>query len=92
MSLKRQPRREKLFNDYMELKREFGRRPSYLELHLKGASNSPLYKQEFNSYFGFLKWAEELSDREIEVYNRYEKWLLDVEKLEWPKVIKWSFY
>ncbi|MDR4947195.1 DEAD/DEAH box helicase family protein [Neobacillus cucumis] len=88
MSLKRQPRREKLFNDYMELKREFGRRPSYLELHLKGASNSPLYKQEFNSYFGFLKWAEELSDREIEVYNRYEKWLLDVEKTGMAKSYK----
>jgi hypothetical protein len=52
-----QPRKENLFNDYMDLKHELGRRPSYLELHLLGASDSPQYKQEFNTYVGFLKWA-----------------------------------
>ena len=53
MFRKRQPRREKLFNDYMDLKREIGRRPTYLELHLKGASDSPQYKQEFQFIFWF---------------------------------------
>ena len=88
MSRKRQPRREKLFNDYMDLKRELGRRPSYLELHLKGASDSPQYRQEFSSYFGFLKWAEELTDEEIEIYNRYEDWFVEVEKTGMAKSYK----
>lgn len=65
MARKRQPRREKLFNNYMDLKRELGRRPTYLELHLKGASDSPQFKQEFNSYVGFLKWGEELTNFEM---------------------------
>ncbi|MBV7504778.1 hypothetical protein KW850_05800 [Bacillus sp. sid0103] len=52
-----------MINDYMDLKRDLGGRPSYLELHLKGASDSPQYRQEFSSYFGFLKWAEELTDQ-----------------------------
>ncbi|WP_066254276.1 DEAD/DEAH box helicase family protein [Neobacillus drentensis] len=88
MSRKRQPRREKLFNDYMDLKRDLGRRPSYLELHLKGASDSPQYKQEFSSYFGFLKWAEELTDEEMEIYNRYENWFVEVEKTGMAKSYK----
>lgn len=88
MSRKRQPRREKLFNDYMDLKREIGRRPSYLELHLKGASDSPQYRQEFSSYFGFLKWADKLTGQELEVYDRYENWLVEVEKTGMAKSYK----
>jgi superfamily II DNA or RNA helicase len=88
MSRKRQPRREKLFNDYMDLKRELGRRPSYLELHLKGASDSPQYRQEFSSYFGFLQWAEELTEQEIEIYNRCENWFVEVEKTGMAKSYK----
>ncbi|MFJ5717512.1 DEAD/DEAH box helicase family protein [Neobacillus sp. NPDC093127] len=88
MSRKRQPRREKLFNDYMALKRDLGRRPTYLELHLKGASDSPQYKQEFHSIFGFLKWAEELSEQELAIYNRYENWLVEVERTGMTKSYK----
>ncbi|MBT2728567.1 DEAD/DEAH box helicase family protein [Bacillus sp. ISL-75] len=88
MSRKRQPRKEKLFNDYMDLKRELGRRPSYLELHLKGASDSPQYRQEFKTYFGFLKWAEELTSEEVDVFNRYENWFVEVEKTGMSKSYK----
>lgn len=88
MTRKRQPRREKLLNDYYDLKRELGRRPSYLELHLKGASDSSQYRQEFNSYFGFLHWAEELSERETEVFNSYENWLVEAEKTGMAKSYK----
>jgi hypothetical protein len=88
MSRKRQPRREKLFNDYMDLNRDLGKRPSYLELHLKGASDSPQYRQEFSSYFEFLKWAEELTVQEIEIYNRYENWFVEVEKTGMSKSYK----
>ncbi|MDQ1146067.1 superfamily II DNA or RNA helicase/HKD family nuclease [Bacillus sp. SORGH_AS 510] len=88
MSRKRQPRREKLLNDYLELKKELGRRPTYLELHLQGRSDSPQYKQEFQSYFGFLKWAEELTDREVEVFDRYENWFIEGERTGMAKSYK----
>ncbi|WP_026575703.1 DEAD/DEAH box helicase family protein [Bacillus sp. UNC438CL73TsuS30] len=88
MTRKRQPRREKLLNDYFDLKRELGRRPTYLELHLKGASDSSQYRQEFNSYVGFLHWAEELSERENEVFNHYENWLVEAEKTGMAKSYK----
>jgi superfamily II DNA or RNA helicase/HKD family nuclease len=88
MTRKKQPRREKLFHDYMSLKQELGRRPSYLELHLKGASEAAHYRQEFKSYYGFLLWADELSEREKEVYNRYENWLVEVERTVMTKSYK----
>ncbi len=88
MIRKRQPRREKLFQNYMDLKKDIGRRPTYLELHLKGAADSPQYRQEFNSYFGFLKWAEELTVREIEIFDRFENWFVEVEKTGMAKSYK----
>ncbi|MBT2682241.1 DEAD/DEAH box helicase family protein [Bacillus sp. ISL-37] len=88
MTRKRSPRKEKLLNDYLELKNDLGRRPTYLELHLKGHSDSEHYKQEFNSYIGFLSWADELSDHEKNVYKRYEKWLVEVEKTSMSKSYK----
>lgn len=88
MAKKRQPRKEKLLDDYMALKYELGRRPSYLELHLKSASESHQYKQEFNSYYGFLLWADELSQRELEVFKRYENWLVEAEKTSMTKSYK----
>lgn len=88
MARKRQPRREKLVNDYMDLKRELGGRPTYLELHLMGASDSPQYRQEFKSYVGLLKCADELSVEEIRAYSRNENWLIEVEKTGMTKSYK----
>lgn len=88
MSRKRQPRKERLLNDYDLLKQELGRRPTYLELHLKGRSDSKSYKQEFGSYFGFLYWADELTEEEKRVFQRYEKWILDVENTVMAKSYK----
>jgi superfamily II DNA or RNA helicase/HKD family nuclease len=88
MKRKRQPRREGLYSDYFVLKRNLGRRPTYLELHLQGASDSHQYKQEFNSYVGFLNWAQELSEREVEVFHRYENWLVEAEKTTMSKSYK----
>lgn len=88
MARKRQPRKQKLYDDYMALKQELGRRPTYFELHLKGGSESSIYKQEFKSYLGFLLWASELSDREQEVFQRYEPWIVEVEKTVMSKSYK----
>lgn len=63
LAAKRQPRKEKLRMAYMELKRELGRRPTYLELHLQGMADSREYRQEFHSYCGFLYRAGELDER-----------------------------
>ena len=88
MARKKHPRRQKLYDDYFSLKQELGRRPSYLELHLKGGSESSFYKQEFKSYVGFLLWANELSEREQEVFRRYEPWIVEVEKTVMTKSYK----
>lgn len=88
MARKRSPRKEKLLNDYFELKNDIGRRPTYLELHLKGLSDSTHYKQEFNSYVGFLSWAKELNNHEKVVFDRYENWLVEVEKTSMSKSYK----
>lgn len=87
-SNKRQPRKEKLREAYLELKQELGRRPSYLELHLTGGQLGKEYSQEFKSYFGFLNWAEDLSDREKQIYERYSNWLIEVEKTGMTKSYK----
>ena len=88
MAKKKQPRRDTLVNDYFLLKQELGRRPSYLELHLKGASESPQYCQEFSSYYGFLEFAKELSEQESDIFHRYKQWLVEVEKTGMAKSYK----
>jgi superfamily II DNA or RNA helicase/HKD family nuclease len=88
MAKKRSPRKEKLLDDYFDLKHEMGRRPTYLELHLKGHSDSTQYRQEFNSYVGFLNWTNELSKEEKVVFERYENWLVEVEKTSMSKSYK----
>lgn len=88
MAKKRSPRKEKLLDDYFELKHDLGRRPTYLELHLKGHSDSSQYRQEFNSYVGFLNWANELIEEEKVVFESYENWLVEVEKTSMSKSYK----
>ncbi|MFN0222639.1 DEAD/DEAH box helicase family protein [Paenibacillus sp. KR2-11] len=85
---KRQPRKEKLRWAYFQLKAELGRRPTYLELHLQGRENSREYAQEFKSYAGFLSWADELTEREQALFERYEDWLREVESTVMAKSYK----
>ncbi|MFV2050454.1 DEAD/DEAH box helicase family protein [Metabacillus litoralis] len=88
MTKKKQPRKEKLLQSYRDLKQELGRRPTYLELHLKGQSESIQYRQEFKSYIGFLNSAEELTEQEKLVFQKYEDWLVEVEKTGMAKSYK----
>lgn len=88
LQTKKQPRKEKLLNAYLELKKELGRRPTYLELHLKGNAPSQEYRQEFKSLVGFLYWADELSDPEKEAFKEAEDWLIEVEKTGMAKSYK----
>jgi superfamily II DNA/RNA helicase len=88
MRKKRQPRKEKLLWEYKQLKQELGYRPTYLQLHLRGRSDAAEYKSEFKSYIGFLYWADELSEREKEVFLAYESWLVELEETRMNKSYK----
>jgi len=88
MAKKKQPRKDKLLQDYQELKLGLGRRSTYLELHLKGAADSAQYKQEFKSYHGFLAWIDELDESEKRVYSRYKDWFVEVERTGMAKSYK----
>ncbi|MFS0862050.1 DEAD/DEAH box helicase family protein [Fredinandcohnia sp. 179-A 10B2 NHS] len=88
LAQKRQPRKEKLLQSYLDLKLELGKRPTYLELHLKGQLDASQYKSEWKSYVGFLYWANELSEQEKEVFRRYESWLVEVERTGMAKSYK----
>ncbi|MED1863800.1 DEAD/DEAH box helicase family protein [Fictibacillus nanhaiensis] len=88
LQAKNQPRKEKLLNAYHEIKRELGRRPTYLELHLQGKAPSQEYKQEFKSYVGFLYWTDELTEHEKEAFKETEDWLIEVEKTGMAKSYK----
>jgi hypothetical protein len=88
LSLKKQPRKEKLQVSYMDLKREIGRRPTYLELHLQGKADSKEYRQEFKAYCGFLHWAGELDEQETEMFLKHQEWLKEVESTVMTKSYK----
>ncbi|WP_127586126.1 DEAD/DEAH box helicase family protein [Paenibacillus koleovorans] len=88
LSRKRMPRREQLHWDFLDLKNELGRLPTYLELHLQGRADSREYRFEFGSLVGFLSWGELLSERESLIYHKYESWLRDVEETEMAKSYK----
>ncbi|MDO7908881.1 DEAD/DEAH box helicase family protein [Paenibacillus sp. JX-17] len=88
LTRKRMPHRDKLLQDFLALKSEFGRIPTYLELHLHGQSPAIAYRSEFGSFIGFQHWAGLLNDREEEVYQRYKAWLEDVEKTSMNKSYK----
>ncbi|WP_042349326.1 DEAD/DEAH box helicase family protein [Bacillus massiliigorillae] len=88
LAKKKMPRKELVKQSYEQVKLEIGRRPSYLEVHMKGSTDSRLYKQEFKSYIHFLQWADELSDVESQTFLRYEDWFTEVEKTGMAKSYK----
>ncbi len=88
MRRKRAPRKEAVVIAYHELKKELGRRPTYLEFHLRANVDSKIVKQEFGSYFGMLAYANELTNEEQEVWLAYKSWFLEVEKTGMTKSYK----
>lgn len=88
MMRKKQPRKEILLANYNRVKEEIGKRPSYLDLHLKGAEPASAYKSEFKSYPAFLNWADELQENEITVFEAYKDWYTEVEKTAMTKSYK----
>ena len=72
MKRKRSPRKQQLVDAFSKLKTDHGVRPTYLEFHLKANADSRSVKQEFGSYPGLLAYAGELSDIELDAFERYK--------------------
>jgi superfamily II DNA or RNA helicase/HKD family nuclease len=88
LAKKRQPRKEKLRQIFLETKQELGRRPSYLEVHLHSGGFGGEYRQEFGSYFEFLYRFNELTEEEENIFERHKEWLYEVEKTVMNKSYK----
>ncbi|MUV37644.1 DEAD-box ATP-dependent RNA helicase 13 [Lentibacillus sp. JNUCC-1] len=88
MRNKRSPRKERIFQDYYQVKAQFGRRPTYKDVHLNGSINSKEYKQAFGGFFPFLDTYGELTDHETRVYQKHYQWLNKVEKETMSKSYK----
>lgn len=85
---KKQPTRDRLRAGYMELKREMGRRPSYLDLHLFGGVDCDLIVKEFRTYPAFLIWMNEATEEQEAAYRKGKEWLQLVEKTSLNKSYK----
>lgn len=89
MVRKKQPRNERLREAYTEVKKELGRRPTYVELHLHGIEDSRGYSRgSFESFYDFLNWAGELTEEEQAVFAEHARWLREVEKTSMSKSYK----
>ncbi|MFD1032481.1 DEAD/DEAH box helicase family protein [Metaplanococcus flavidus] len=88
LNKKRAPRKEAVVMAYRELKREMGRRPTYLEFHLHANTDSKIVKQEFKSWFGLLAYADELDEVEQDVWLKHKEWLIEVERTGMTKSYK----
>lgn len=55
---------------------------------MHGSVDSKQFKQEFKSYFAFLKWSDELTEEETEVFPKYANWFYEVESTGMSKSYK----
>lgn len=78
MRKKRAPRKEQIMMAYDLLKEQLGRRPTYIEMHLKSMIDAKSIQQEFGSYPGLLKYMNDLSPVELEVLRAHENWFLNI--------------
>ncbi|MFD2043086.1 DEAD/DEAH box helicase family protein [Ornithinibacillus salinisoli] len=85
---KRSSRKDRVLSDYMNVKVELGKRPTYRNVHLNGTINSKEYLQAFGGYFAFLNEYGQLSTHEAEVYQKHYPWLNKVEKEQMSKSYK----
>ena len=88
LNKKRAPRKEAVVMAYKELKREIGRRPTYLEFHLHANAESKIVEEQFKSWFGLLAYADELDETEQDVWLKNKNWLIEVEKTRMNKSYK----
>ncbi|AXI00980.1 DNA helicase [Sporosarcina sp. PTS2304] len=83
-----EPIQQRLLYAYFDLKTELGRRPSYLEFHLKANEDAEEIKKKFKTYALFLQAAGELNEAEQEVLTLYKDWLIEVSRTSMTKSYK----
>ncbi|MFK2825330.1 DEAD/DEAH box helicase family protein [Bacillus sp. B190/17] len=88
MNRKKNPRKDQLYYSYEDLKLELGRRPTYLDFHLKANADSKAIKEFYKSYPGFLHSIYELDEREEEVFLQHQDWFKEVERTSMTKSYK----
>lgn len=85
---KNSPRKEQVKAGYWQLKRELGRRPTYLELHLKATFDSRLIHTEFQSFPRMLAFLNELTREEEKVMEEFDDLLMDINRTSMSKSYK----
>lgn len=88
MAKKNRNYKQQIIDAYIDLKMELGRRPSYLEMYLQSGFQDINIAREFGSYIGMLKEAGELSDRELAIFEAYERLLEEIEKTSMTRSYK----
>lgn len=85
---KNQSYREKIIVAFNEVKKELGRRPTYLELYLQSGYEDLNVAKEFGSYVGLLEAAGELSNFEQAAFDHTKELLKEIEKTAMTKSYK----
>ncbi|MBD7908515.1 DEAD/DEAH box helicase family protein [Sporosarcina sp. Sa3CUA8] len=80
--------KQALVHAYQELKLTLGRRPTYLEFHLKADADIEDVKRNFKAYPIFLKHADALTDLEVAVLETYKEWFVNVATTSMTKSYK----
>lgn len=77
-----------LLSHYLEIKKDLGRRPSYLEFHLGSAIDTSSVRREYGTYFNLLQEAEDLTKHEGNLLREYQAWFIEAEKTSMTKSYK----
>lgn len=88
MTLKYQRGKEFLLVQDKVVREDLGRRPTYLEFHLNSQTDSSAVRREYLTYFHMLRAANDLSDHEQLVLERYNDWFVEVERTGMTKSYK----
>ncbi|MDW0115027.1 DEAD/DEAH box helicase family protein [Sporosarcina saromensis] len=83
-----EPIQQRLLHAFFALKEELGRRPTYLEFHLKANENATAIQQKFKTYPIMLERAGELTELEAEVLQQHRNWLIEVNRTVMTKSYK----
>lgn len=70
------------------IRKELGRRPTYLEFHLNSQIDSREIENQYITYFHMLKEKNELTDREIQILSRYNDWFIEIQTTDMKKSYK----
>ncbi|WP_158246268.1 DEAD/DEAH box helicase family protein [Sulfobacillus sp. hq2] len=73
------PRKQLVMDAYRHLQEDLGRPPTYLEFHLQSGVPGTAVHQEFGTYIGLKYLLGVLTPDEVQVWDKYQKWLLEVE-------------